>query len=365
MNIPFQWSDYIPQRMQQGKAYTPGEQKNTRDWIKINTNEFPFDPSPMAIEAIVNACAMLRYYPDPTGRALRETIALQNGVDPEQVILFNGCDDAINCCIRGLLDPGETAAYLNPSYSLYTTLLSNHGVQGLPVEYGSDFSLPLEAMLACKAKLFLLTSPNAPSGVAFEENAFRDLVSRKQAIFILDETYGDFADWSAIPMIRDHANIIVVKSFSKTFGLAGLRLGFGIVHKDVVETFHKIRDVYNVDRLSQAGGLAALQDVQYYQNKHRMIRELRALLSRFFEAEMGWRVLPSATNFLFVFPQNAEGKSGAQVAKDLYAFLVENHILVRYFSNHPLIESGLRISIGTPEQMETVKNQIRRWATTA
>ncbi len=365
MTAPFQWSNYIPERMKKGKAYTPGEQRNTSDWIKLNTNEFPFDPSPNVAAAITQACDKLRFYPEPTGKALRETIASQNDVDPDQIILFNGCDDALNCCIRGLLEPGERAAYLNPSYSLYTTLLGNHGIEGLPIEYGENFGLPVEAMAAAEAKVFLLTSPNAPSGVAFDASAFRSLIRKKEAVFVMDETYGDFAEWSAIPMMNEFPNLIVVKSFSKTFGLAGLRLGFGIFPRDAIETFHKIRDVYNVDRLSQAGGMAALMDLEYYEEKHQVIRKVRNRMKQFLETQLDWRVFPSSTNFLFVFPRNAEGVESKETAQDLVSFLVENRILVRYFSNHPLIESGVRISIGTPEQMDEVQNQIKRWATTA
>ena len=362
MKPEFKWSEYIPERMQSGKAYTPGEQRNTEDWIKINTNEFPYDPSPRVGEAIQAATGKLRYYPDPTGRALREVIAEQNSVSPEQVVLFNGCDDALNCCIRGLLNPGDKAAYLNPSYSLYTTLLSNHGVTGVPVEFSEGFRLPVDVLVGCDAKLFLLTSPNAPSGVAFDRADFIALLERKEAIFVVDETYGDFAKWSAIPLIETYPNLIVVKSFSKTFGLAGLRLGFGIMSLEVVDTFHKIRDVYNVDRLGQAAGVAALSDRDYYKEKHRQIFETREQFLKFVESELGWRVYDSSTNFVFMFPRNSRGEEGSEVAQQLYAFLVENHILVRYFSNHSLIEAGLRVSIGTSEQMDKVRNQIKRWA---
>ena len=362
MEKRFEWSDYIPERMKSGKAYTPGEQRNTDDWVKLNTNEFPFSPSPAALQAIVNASEKLRYYPDPTGKVLRETIASQHDVAPDQVVLFNGCDDALNCCIRGLLEPGDRAAYLNPSYSLYTTLLGNHGVKPVPVEFDRQFALPVEALCACDAKMILLTSPNAPSGVAFDKADFERLVQRKRAIFVVDETYGDFADWSAIPLIRDFPNLIVVKSFSKTFGLAGLRLGFGIMSPDVIETFHKIRDVYNVDRLAQAAGVAALKDRFYYEDKHVQIRDIREAFSSFVEHELGWQVFPSSTNFVFLFPKNSTGETGSEIAQQLYSFLVENRILVRYFSNHPLIEAGLRVSIGTSEQMDLVQNLMKRWA---
>ena len=362
MEKEFQWSDYIPERMKSGKAYTPGEQRNTSDWVKLNTNEFPYSPSPAALQAIVEASGRLRYYPDPTGRELRETIASQYDLDPDQVVLFNGCDDALNCCIRGLLEPGDRAAYLNPSYSLYTTLLSNHGVNGVPVEFGNQFALPVEALCACDAKMILLTSPNAPSGVAFDKGDFERLLQQKEAILVVDETYGDFADWSAIPLIREFPNLIVVKSFSKTFGLAGLRLGFGVMSPDVVETFHKIRDVYNVDRLAQAAGVAALKDHSYYAEKHLEIRQTRQAFSTYVEQKLGWRVFPSSTNFVFVFPKNTKGESGSEIAQQLYSFLVENRILVRYFSNHPLIEDGLRISIGTSEQMDVVQKLMKRWA---
>ena len=358
----FNWSDWIPGRMKAGKAYVPGEQKNTRDWIKLNTNEFPFPPSHRVGEAIAEASKDIRYYPEPTGRLLREELARKHGVAAESIVAFNGCDDALNCCIRGLTDPGEQVAYLNPSYSLYITLLRNHGAIGMPVEYRADFEFPLEELIACDAKMFMLTSPNAPSGRAFTPEELLKLLAAKEAIFVIDETYADFSDWSAVEDIRDYPNLIVVRSFSKTYGLAGLRVGYAIANSGVIPTLNQIRDVYNVNRLSQAGATAALQDVDYYSTKRALLMETKRSFADFVGNELGWKYIPSSTNFLFLYPATRDGKIGAEAAQSLFAFLIEQHVLVRYFSNHPLVESGLRVSIGTPEEMETVKNLLKQWA---
>jgi histidinol-phosphate aminotransferase len=360
--MDFNWNDWIPGRIKEGKAYIPGEQKNTRDWIKLNTNEFPFSPSPQVEEAIAAASRDLRFYPEPTGRILREKLAKKHTVSPDSVVLFNGCDDALNSCIRGLVDPGERVAYLNPSYSLYTTLLKNHGAVGVAVDYLSEFDFPLAELISCDAKMFVLTSPNAPSGRAFERSEMLKLLESKKAIFVVDETYGDFSDWSAIEDIQDYPNLIVVRSFSKTYGLAGLRIGYAIADSGVVPTLHQIRDVYNVNRLSQAGATAALRDPGYYSEKHRILMDTKKAFAAFVRAELGWNAIPSATNFLFFYPTSATGCTGADVAQSLFSFLVEKRVLVRYFSNHPLVESGLRVSIGTPEEMETVKNLLKQWA---
>ena len=360
--MDFDWNAWIPGRMKAGKAYVPGEQKNTRDWIKLNTNEFPFPPSPRVGEAVAEASRDIRYYPEPTGRLLREELAKKHGVDIASIIAFNGCDDALNCCVRGLTDPGESVAYLNPSYSLYTTLLMNHGAIGVPVEYGADFEFPLEDLIGCEAKMFILTSPNAPSGRAFRREELLALMDARQAIYVIDETYADFSDWSAVDLIRDYPNLIVVRSFSKTYGLAGLRVGYAVAAPGVMPTLNQIRDVYNVNRLSQAGATAALKDIEYYKEKRTLLMETKRAFAAFVGDTLGWKFIPSSTNFLFFYPATGTGETRAEAAQSLFAFLVEKHVLVRYFSNHPLVQSGLRVSIGTPEEMETVKNLLQQWA---
>lgn len=360
--MKFDWSEWIPARMKAGSAYTPGEQRNTGDWIKLNTNEFPFPPSPDVPTAIAEASQYLRFYPNPTGQALREELGDHHQIDAGAVVLFNGCDDALNCCIRGLVDPGDRVACLNPSYSLYSTLLKNHGAEFVGVEYEQEFDFPFKRLVSCDARMFLLTSPNAPSGRAFKREELIRLLEEKEAIFVLDETYADFSNWSAIPDIQKYPNLIVVRSFSKTYGLAGIRIGYAVAHPDIIPTLHQIRDVYNVNRLSQAGAIAALQDSDYYLEKHRILMETKRDFVAFVGDELKWDQYPSATNFVFIFPEMFQGARGVSVAENLFSFLVENRVLVRYFSTHPLIESGLRISIGTPTEMETVKNLLRKWA---
>lgn len=360
--MSFDWLDWIPDRIKQGEAYIPGEQKNTRDWIKLNTNEFPYPPSPRVPEAIALATRDLRYYPNPTGKDLRDCLAAHHAVEEGSIVVFNGCDDALNCCIRGFVDVGERVAMLNPSYSLYGTLIQNHGAERVLVDYLDGFEFPRDALMQCDAKMIMLTSPNAPSGRAFCEEDLVFLLENKNAIFILDETYADFSDWSAIPLIERYENLVVVRSFSKTYGLAGLRVGYAIAQSGAVSALHQIRDVYNSNRLSQAGALAALLDTEYYREKHSELLATRNEFTRFLGEKLQWNYYPSSTNFVFCFPKTKSGATGVAIVKSLFEFLIENHVLVRYFSNHSLVESGLRVSIGTPEEMETVKNLFEKWA---
>jgi histidinol-phosphate aminotransferase len=352
---------WIPERVRKGKAYVPGVQRNTRDWIKLNTNEFPYSPSPRVPKAIAHACNDLRLYPEPTGKELRESIGSHYGVDPDCVVVFNGCDDALNCCIRGFLDPGAKAAFLNPSYSLYQTLLANHGVVSSPVEYLEGFKFPLENLVSDTSRLKIITTPNAPSGIDHGWDCLESILSARNSIVILDETYADFASWTALEHISKYPNLVVVRSFSKTFGLAGLRVGFAVAHPELVEALHKIRDVYNLDRLAQAGAIAALEDKLYYEQKHSELLRTRESFVQFLSEEMGWTTLPSSANFVFTFPIRSDSDSSERLASELYAFLVEHKILVRYFSSHPFVQSGVRISIGTPEQMTTLKRTLLAW----
>jgi histidinol-phosphate aminotransferase len=361
MSTTFDWSAWIPARLREGKPYTPGEQKNTRDWIKLNTNEFPFPPSPEVPRAIHAACDDLRLYPDPTGRMLRETLGSWHGVDPASIVLFNGCDDALNCCIRGLVDPGQNVGFLNPSYSLYGVLLQHHGAGQIPVEYLPGFEFPSEGLASCEAKMLLITSPNAPSGCALPRQAVADLLGLRRHVVVLDETYADYSDWSAVSWVQEHPNLIVTRTFSKTFGLAGLRIGYAIACPEVVNVLHQIRDVYNVDRLAQAGAAAALGDREYYAQKHALMAECRNELVEFLTQDLGWGCYPSSTNFVFTLPRHSSGAQGPGVAQKLYTFLVEAKVLVRYFPNHALTSSGLRISIGTPSEMATVRNLLATW----
>jgi histidinol-phosphate aminotransferase len=352
---------WIPERIRQGAAYVPGEQRNTRDWIKLNTNEFPYPPSPAVTPAITEACQDLRYYPEPTGKGLREAIGRYYSVDPDWVVVFNGCDDALNCCIRGFLDPGEPAAYLNPSYSLYSTLFANHGVIGSPVDYPGDFTFPADALITNDSRFMILTLPNAPTGIVPRWEEVKPVLEAEKALVVIDETYADFSDWTALDAIENHPNLMVVRSFSKTFGLAGLRVGFAVAHPQLVQALHKIRDVYNLDRLAQAGASAALEDRAYYETKRQEILATRVAFSAFLTNELGWRTLPSSTNFVFTFPGKNGIEPSEQLAQGLYRFLVDQRILVRYFSNHSLVRSGIRISVGTPEQMEILKEKLTAW----
>ncbi len=360
--MSFDVQDFLPERVQSARAYVPGKQINTTDWLKINTNEFPYAPSPKVAEAVTKACKDLRLYPEPTGEALRMALAKKHEVKPEQILLGNGCDDILNIALRTYSDTGDIIAYLNPSYSLYPVLIHNHAARGLPIEYLPDFEFPLEAATGADYRMLFLTSPNAPSGVGISNVSIRQVLSQKRAMTVIDETYSDFAEETTVPLIAEYPHLIIAKSFSKTYGLAGLRVGYAIGHASVIAEMHKIRDVYNVNRLSQAGALAALQDTEYYGTKQAEIMRAREDFQIFLQNVLRWKTLPSQTNFLFTYPQRpGDSEPTGNLAKELYNFLVEKKILVRYFSSHPSIESGIRISIAQPDEMEFLKSQLLAW----
>ncbi len=359
--MSFSWKSRIPARVANAQPYVPGEQKNDGGWIKLNTNELPYPPSPRVAEAVADAAGRLRLYPDPSGTPVREAIASRFSINSDQVMLGNGCDDILNICVRTFTEPGDPVGYLDPSYSLYKNLIINHGARLAPICYDDGFGFPMARFKSTPAKMLILTSPNAPSGVAFSSDQLASVLEKTECPTVIDETYADFSTWTAIDLISKYPQLLVARSFSKTFGLAGLRFGYLIGSPDVMPYLHRIRDVYNVDRLAQAGALAAFLDTEYYRLKHTELKATRNRFSDLLQSQFGWTVYPSSTNFVFAIPKDAQGNENPTVARDLYTFLVAHRILVRYFDNHRLIASGLRISIGTPDEMEKLTQILLEW----
>lgn len=359
--MSFSWKTRIPERVANAQPYVPGEQKNEGGWIKLNTNELPYPPSPRVAEAVAEAASRLRLYPDPSGTPVREAIAGRFDIRPEQVMLGNGCDDILNVCVRTFTEAGDPVGYLDPSYSLYKNLIINHGARLAPISYGPGFAFPMERFASTPVKMLILTSPNAPSGVAFSSDQLASVLEKTECPTIIDETYADFSTWTAIDLISKYPQLLVARSFSKTYGLAGLRFGYLIGSSEVMPYLHRIRDVYNVDRLAQAGALVAFLDTGYYKEKHTELKNTRNRFSEILEHEFGWTVYPSSTNFVFTIPKDKQGNESPAFARALYTFLVEHRILVRYFDNHPLVSSGLRISIGTPAEIEKLTQILLQW----
>ena len=350
------------------EAYTPGHQPGDGPWIKLNTNENPYPPSPQVAEAIraVLAEDRLRRYPDPRSMALRETLAAFYGLEAGQVLVGNGSDDVLNLLIRTFADPRQRTVLTVPSYSLYPVLLNIQNGTSRPVPFTRDMKLPVDALLAnpdaTAESLLLLTSPNAPTGVAFPNEELRRLAAGFPGLLVVDEAYGEFAPETAIDLLGEFPRLAVTRSFSKTYGLAGLRLGYLLGHPDLIDRVDRLRDSYNVNLLSQAGGVAALQDRAYYTDVIQKILATRDAFSAWC-ASQNWFTYSSATNFVFTEPRK-QGATGKEVARDAFRWLEKNRILVRSFPSHPLTESFLRITVGREEEMVTVQEVLKAWLET-
>jgi histidinol-phosphate aminotransferase len=329
-------------------GYVPGFQPPDADqWIKLNTNENPYPPSPKVAEAILAEVggdgARLRQYPDAGSRRARQIAADLYGFDADWLIMANGSDELLNNLIRAFADEGDEVAFVHPSYSYYGTLIE---IQGAKVK---TFALDANYKLAdfperYTGKLFFLTCPNAPLGFTFSLEEIEDLAQRCDGMLVVDEAYTDFSAQTALPLVKKYDNVVVTRTLSKSYALAGMRLGLAVARPEVVAALDKIRDHYHLDRLALVAAEAALLDQDYLKKRLAQICETRDWFTAELE-KIGFSVIPSQGNFVFASPADGNGER-------VYELLKANKILVRHFSD-PLLKHGLRISIGTREEMET------------
>jgi len=336
------------------KGYVPGFQPaDESEYIKLNTNENSYPPSPAVVAAILAELGgdggSLRRYPSATSQRLREAAGELYGFDPAWIIMANGSDEVLNNLIRAFAGEGEEIGYVHPSYSYYATLAE---VQGATVK---TFGLTGDFRIAgfpdrYDGKIFFLTTPNAPLGCEFSLDYIDDLAQKCRGMLVLDETYADFAGASALELVKKRENVVVTRSLSKSYSLAGMRLGLAIGRPEVIAALDKIRDHYNLDRLAQTACIAALKDQPYLRECVRKVRATRGWFATEL-AKIGYSAIPSQGNYLFVTPPDGNGKR-------VYDGLFARKILVRHFGD-PLLAHGLRISIGTQEEMEKTVAAIR------
>jgi histidinol-phosphate aminotransferase len=331
-------------------GYTPGEQ--AVDLVKLNTNEGAFPPSPRVMAALASiADESLRLYPDPVSSRLRAAAAARFGVTPDQVLAGNGSDDCLTILFRGFLDPGERVACPWPTYGLYDTLASIQGAELVRLPFrqtGRLFELPAD-LARQRAKMIILANPNNPSATLVPVEALRKLcdAAAPNAIVVVDEAYVDFAlgaglDASLLPYLGQHPNLVVLRTLSKSYSLAGARLGLLFASAPIVEALVKVKDSYNVNALSQALGVAALEDRAYHEDCVRRTLDQRAHL----EAELGAMGLSwpeSAANFLLV--------EIGERAEAVYNALKQEGLLVRWWRASEL-RTKIRISVGRPDENE-------------
>ncbi len=335
-------------------GYIPGEQpKPGTSILKLNTNENPYPPSPKVMEALKNLDSeSLRRYPDPFAREFCQAVGDALDIPVDWVIVGNGSDDLLNllvrCCAEGR---DRKVVYPTPTYVLYRVLSAMQPAAVVEVPYPDSFQLPIEDLVAANGAITFIASPNSPSGHAVPLADVRNLAQQVSGIVVIDEAYVDFADCSALPLVHEFENVIVLRTLSKGYSLAGLRLGFGIANPNLLAGLFKVKDSYNIDAIAIALGTAAMRDRAYKDACANKVKASRTKLAIDLKT-LGFSVLESQGNFILATPS----KGNAEV---LHVRLKERGILVRYFKQ-PGLDNKLRISVGTNEQNQILVEALAR-----
>lgn len=324
------------------KGYVPGGLAKDDTIVKLNANENNYPPSAEVVTAITAELQSLSRYPETSARLVREAAARVYGVAPDEVMVTNGSDEMLRILLQACADENEKVVSFWPSYTYYETLARIQNVDYKLIEFGPDFSLPRELPVD-GARLVFLPNPNAQSGTLFSEAEILRLCDATSGLVVIDEAYADFAGFSMISKIRSTPNLVVTRTFSKSYSLAGMRLGLGFASSELMLQFDKVRDFYNVDRLAQVAALAALNDQETLKASTAKIVATRQRLARELELR-GIFVFPSWSNFLLA-------RFGQDEARSLFMSLQENDILVRYF-DAPRLSDCLRITIGTDAEID-------------
>ena len=330
--------------------YTPGEQPQDKQYIKLNTNESPFPPSEKAQAAAAEAAASLQLYPDPTCRKLREQLAAVHGLSAEETIVTNGSDEVLNFAFMAFCDHG--AAFPDITYGFYKVFAELYNVPYVEIPLQEDFTIKLSNYRALGRAIFI-ANPNAPTGIPLTTAQIEDIVSTNpDTVVVVDEAYVDFGGTSCAPLVRKYDNLLVTGTFSKSRSMAGARLGFGFGCPALIadlETLRYSTNPYNVNRITMAAGLGQLADADQTEKNCRAVMANREYTTAQLQA-LGFTVLPSAANFVFATHPAIRGK-------DLYLRLKERGVLVRHFDTARLTEYN-RITIGSRAQMDALLDAV-------
>lgn len=329
------------------EPYVPGEQPRPgQRVIKLNTNENPYPPSPRVAQALRRAAATLHLYPQPRADAFIEAASKLYRLPTRMILAGNGSDELLAMLFRAALDAGDKVAYAKATYSLYDTLAEIQGARVAAISYPRDFALPAAALARAKARLTIVCNPNSPSGTLTPRATLEELARRlAPRLLVIDEAYVDFADENALGLVRSHSNVIVLRSLSKSFSLAGMRLGLGFAQPEIIDELLKVKDSYNLSRAAVAVGEAALSDLRSMRRNVARIRAARARAEQELRA-FGFEVPPSSSNFVLA-------RMPGRDLSGLAAKLRRRGILVRYFPV-PSLRDALRISIGAPREMRAL-----------
>jgi histidinol-phosphate aminotransferase len=331
---------YFRENIEKMEGYTPGFQPKDAEVVKLNTNENPYPPSPKVLEAIQNISAeQLRRYPQPLGDTFRRAAAAVFGLNSDCIMCTNGGDDLLTICFRAFCDENRCVAYPIPTYSLYPVLAGLQGCSVIETPFSEDGYL--DKLADANAALTIFCNPNAPTCTFEPIEGLANLACKLKGILLVDEAYVDFSDDNCIRLIERLDNIILLRSMSKGYSLAGIRFGFCIAQSGIIDGLMKVKDSYNVDTVALAAATAAIEDKEYFKANVEKIKAERARLTEELR-DMGFSAGDSQTNFILA-------KYDRAAAEDIYKKLVKRNIYVRYFNLAGLTDR-IRITVGTKEQ---------------
>ena len=327
--------------------YVPGEQPKDLKYIKLNTNESPFLPSPRALELAAQAAKRLQLYSDPTCKVLTDKASEAFGVPADQILFTNGSDEALNFAFMAFCDQSRPAVFPDITYGFYSIFADLNGVPYTRIPLKEDFTIDVSDYIGVNATIFI-ANPNAPSGLNLSLDQIEVILKgNPDNVVVIDEAYVDFGGESAIALIPKYENLLVIQTFSKSRSMAGARLGFCAGGKALIGDLNAIKfstNPYNVNAMTMAAGLGALEDEEYFRDNCRKILQNRAWTTEKLR-ELGFTVADSTTNFVLA-------KHDKLVGKQLYLDLKARGILVRHFDT-PRLTDYVRVTIGSKEEMES------------
>ncbi len=336
------WSDIVREL----KPYVPGEQPKMQNLVKLNTNENPYGPSPKVIAALqAEAAETLRLYPDPNSDKLKEAIAQNYGLSASQVFVGNGSDEVLAHVFQALLKHSRPLLFPDITYSFYPVYCGLYEIEFETIELNAQFEINVDDFDRPNGGI-ILPNPNAPTGIPLALAEIEKILKfNAESVVVIDEAYVDFGTESAVKLINTYPNLLVTHTFSKGRSLAGLRVGYALGHKDLIEGLIRVKDSFNsypIDRFAEAGAVAAMQDKAYFEETCKKVIATRTALVSDLQG-LGFDILPSGANFVFAKHLKREGA-------DLAAKLREKNVVVRHFTKPQRVSNYLRITIGTDVQ---------------
>ncbi|MDF2910719.1 MAG: histidinol-phosphate transaminase [Sporolactobacillus laevolacticus] len=347
-------SKFWNERVQKLDPYVPGEQPKDKKYVKLNTNENPYPPSPKVVEAIKQAVNdQLRLYPDPNADELRKTAAEHFQLDPDQIFVGNGSDEVLAFSFMSFFSAENPVAFADITYSFYKVYANLCSLSPKIIQLNEDFSLPVKAFCEPNGGV-VIPNPNAPTGRGVLLSEVKEILeANKDHVVIIDEAYIDFGGESVIPFINDYPNLLVIRTLSKYSSLAGIRVGYALGQKELIDGLNRVKNSFNsytIDRLALAGAKAAIEDDTYYREMAKKIVTTREQTVKRLQ-DIGFTVVPSQSNFIFASHTEVD-------AEVIFHALRDHGVLVRYF-NQPRISNYLRITIGTDEEMDKLIDALK------